>query len=50
MKTENETRDYVVENTLDDDIDVDAMCEQEYIEDLHMRYENYLELVKEFEN
>ena len=50
MKTENEAIDYVVESTLDDDIDVDAMCEQEYIKDLHMRYDYYLELIEEFEN
>lgn len=50
MKTENETCDYVVENTLDDEIDVDTLCEQEYIKDLHMRYKSYLEFIEEFEN
>ena len=45
-----ELTDYEVENILDDEIDVDNLCEQKYIEDLHMRYESYLELIEEFEN
>lgn len=46
----NETNDYETEKILDDEIDVDILQEQEYIEDLHMRYESYLELIEEFEN
>lgn len=46
----NETNDYETEKILDDEIDVDVLREQEYIEDLHMRYESYLELIEEFEN
>ena len=46
----NETIGYETENILDDEIDFDILQEQEYIEDLHMRYESYLELIEEFEN
>lgn len=46
----NETNDYETEKILDDEIDVDVLREQKYIEDLHMRYESYLELIEEFEN
>ena len=46
----NETNDYETEKILDDEIDVDILQEQEYIKDLHMRYESYLELIEEFEN
>ena len=46
----NETNDYETEKILDDEINVDILQEQEYIEDLHMRYESYLELIEEFEN
>ena len=45
-----ETTDYEAENILDDENDIDVLREQEYIEDLHMRYESYLELIEEFEN
>lgn len=46
----NETIDYETEKILDDEIDVDILQEQEYVEDLHMRYESYHELIEEFEN
>ena len=46
----NETIGYETEKILDDEIDVDILQEQEYIKDLHMRYESYLELIEEFEN
>ena len=46
----NETNDYETEKILDDEIDVDILQEQEYVEDLHMRYDCYLELIEEFEN
>lgn len=46
----NETNDYETEKILDDEIDIDVLREQEYIEDLHTRYDYYLESIKEFEN
>ena len=46
----NEITDYEADNILDDGINVDALQEQEYIEDLHMRYDYYLKLIEEFEN
>ena len=46
----NETIGYEAENILDDEIDFSALQEQEYVEDLHMRYESYLKLIEEFEN
>ena len=46
----NETIGYEAENTLDDEIDIDVLCEQEYIKDLHMRHKIYFELIEEFEN
>ena len=45
-----ELTDYEVESILDDEINVDALREQEYIKDLYMRYNYYLELIEEFEN
>lgn len=46
----NEAIGYEAENILDDEIDIDVLCEQEYIKDLHMRNEVYLELIEEFED
>lgn len=46
----DEIIDYEAGNILDDEINIDALREQEYIKDLHMRYDYYLELIEEFEN
>lgn len=46
----NKTIGYESEKILDDEIDFGALKEQEYVEDLHMRYESYLKLIEEFEN
>lgn len=45
-----EITNYKAGNILDDEIDVDILQEQEYIKDLHMRHDYYLELIEEFEN
>lgn len=49
-KMTTKINDYEPENILDDEIDVDVLCEWEYVEDLHMRNEVYLELIEEFED
>ena len=46
----NKTNDFETENIIDIVIDIDVLCEQEYIKDLHMRHEIYFELIEEFEN